>query len=79
MDHVESLIEAAKAGCGIVQQLSLSVADPIRTGALVPILEHWSAPGPDVSVLYHQRHHRAAKVKVFVDFGENVFHNANWP
>jgi LysR family transcriptional regulator for bpeEF and oprC len=73
MDHVESLVEAAKAGCGIVQHLSLSVEEPIRTGALVPILEQWSVPGPDVSVVYHQRHHRAAKVKVFVDFVEQLF------
>jgi LysR family transcriptional regulator for bpeEF and oprC len=73
MDNVESLIEAAKAGCGIVQHLSLSVAEPIRTGELIPILEQWRAPGPDVSVLYHQRHQRAAKVKAFVDFVEGVF------
>ncbi len=73
MDHVESLVEAAKAGCGIVQHLSLSLEEPIRAGTLVPILEQWSAPGPDVSVLYHQRHHRAAKVRVFVDFVEQLF------
>lgn len=73
MDHVESLVEAAKAGCGIVQHLSLSVEDAIRTGALLPVLQQWSAPGPDVSVLYQQRHHRAAKVKVFVDFVEQLF------
>jgi LysR family transcriptional regulator for bpeEF and oprC len=73
MDHVESLVEAAKAGCGIVQHLSLSVEEPIRAGLLVPVLEQWSASGPDVSVVYHQRHHRAAKVKVFVDFVEQLF------
>jgi LysR family transcriptional regulator, regulator for bpeEF and oprC len=73
MDHVESLVEAAIAGCGIVQHLSLSVQAPIASGALMPILEQWRAPGPDVSVLYHQRHHRAAKVKVFVDFIEDLF------
>jgi LysR family transcriptional regulator for bpeEF and oprC len=73
MDHVESLVEAAKAGCGIVQHLSLSVAEAIRSGALVQILPQWSAPGPDVSVLFHPRHHRAAKVKVFVDFIEQLF------
>lgn len=73
MDHVESLIAAASAGCGIVQHLSLSLAEPIRSGALVPVLEQWRAPGPDVSVLYHPRHHRAAKVKVFVDFVERMF------
>lgn len=73
MDHVESLIVAAKAGCGIVQHLSVSLNEAIAAGELVPILQQWQAPGPDVSVLYQQRHHRAAKVKVFVDFVEELF------
>lgn len=72
-DHVESLIEAAKAGCGIVQILSLSAADAIRSGDLVPLLTDFMAPGPNVSALYQQRHHRAAKVKVFVDFVAGLF------
>lgn len=73
MDHVESLIEVAKAGGGIAQHLSVSLAGPLRSGALVPLLEAWQAPGPDVSVLYQQKHHRAAKIKVFVDFVESLF------
>lgn len=72
-DHVESLIEAAKAGCGIVQLLSLSVAGAIRTGELVPLLADYKASGPNVSALYQQRHHRAAKIKVFVDFVADLF------
>ena len=72
-DHVESLIEAAKAGCGIIQLLSLSVAGAIRSGALVPLLADYKAAGPNVSALYQQRHHRAAKVKVFVDFVAALF------
>uniref|UniRef100_UPI00374D7703 substrate binding domain-containing protein n=1 Tax=Undibacterium sp. TaxID=1914977 RepID=UPI00374D7703 len=73
MDHVESLIEAAKAGAGIVQHMSVSVAEPIRAGLLVPILKDWSPPGPDVSVLFQQQHHRAAKIRAFVEFAEGLF------
>ncbi|HTD05711.1 LysR family transcriptional regulator [Undibacterium sp.] len=73
MDHVESMIEAAKAGAGIVQHMSISVAEPIRAGSLVPILRDWMAPGPDVAVLFQQKHHRAAKIKAFVDFVEGLF------
>jgi LysR family transcriptional regulator for bpeEF and oprC len=73
MDHVESMIEAAKAGCGIVQQLSVSMIEPIRSGALEVVLPEWCAAGPDVSVLFQPKHQRAAKVKVFVDFIENCF------
>ena len=73
MDHVESMIEAAKAGAGIVQHMSVSVAEPIRAGLLLPILEDWSTAGPDVSVLFQQKHHRAAKICAFVDFAESLF------
>lgn len=73
MDHVESLIAAAKAGCGIVQQMSVSLLPPVRDGELVPLLQEWLAPGPDVSVLFQQKHHRAAKIKAFVDFVAGIF------
>ncbi len=76
MDHVESLIEMALQGGGIVQHLTVSLLEPLRSGALVPLLEPWRAPGPDVSVLYPQRHQRAAKIKVFVDFVEALFRDA---
>jgi LysR family transcriptional regulator for bpeEF and oprC len=76
MDHVESLIEMAVQGGGIVQHLSVSLIAPLRSGALVPLLAPWQAPGPDVSVLYPQRHQRAAKIKVFVDFIEELFKSA---
>ena len=76
MDHVESLIQMAMRGGGIVQHLTVSLMRPLRSGALVPLLESWQAAGPDVSVLYPQRRQRAAKVKVFVDFVEEVFRDA---
>lgn len=76
MDHVESLIEMALQGGGIVQHLSVSVAALIGNGALVPLLEQWQAPGPDLAVLYPQRHQRAARIKVFVDFVAALFRDA---
>lgn len=72
-DHVESLIEAAVSGCGVIQVLSISVIEQLRNGTLVAILPEWQAKGPNVSALYPQRHLRAAKVKVFVDFLAGVF------
>jgi LysR family transcriptional regulator for bpeEF and oprC len=76
MDHVESLIEMAMQGSGIIQHLSVSLMQPLRSGALLPLLEPWQAAGPDVTVLYPQRHQRAARIKVFVDFVEQLFRNA---
>jgi LysR family transcriptional regulator for bpeEF and oprC len=72
-DHVESLIGAAVAGGGIIQVLSISVQDRIESGALVPLLADWMAPGPDVAVLFQQKQLRAARVKVFVEFLHGTF------
>ena len=72
-DHVESLIEAAKAGCGIVQVLSLSAAAAIRAGELVAVLADFTAPGPPVSAVYQQGQRSAAKVGAFVDFVTALF------
>ncbi|WP_377702450.1 LysR family transcriptional regulator [Pseudoduganella sp. UC29_71] len=76
MDHVEALIAAAQEGAGIVQHMSVSLRAPLRSGALVPLLQDWQAAGPDVSVLYQQKHQRAAKVKAFVDFVAEQFAEA---
>lgn len=72
-DHVEMLVESAVAGAGIVQVLSISVQEKIASGALLPILGDYAPPGPDVAVIFQQRHLRAAKVKVFVEFLQHTF------
>lgn len=72
-DHPESLIEAAKSGGGIIQLLSVTLRPLVRAGELVPVLEEWAAPGPDVSALYQQRHQHSAKVAAFIDFAEQLF------
>ncbi|SFF63704.1 transcriptional regulator, LysR family [Duganella sp. CF458] len=72
-DHVDSLVEACKAGAGIGQFLSLSVQEELRSGALVALLAEYQAPGPVLTALYQQRHQRAAKVQAFIDFLGEVF------
>ncbi|OWY28021.1 LysR family transcriptional regulator [Herbaspirillum robiniae] len=73
MDHVESVIAAAKAGCGIIQQMSVSLVPALRNGELVPVLEDWQASGPDIYALYQSGRRETAKVKVFVDFLKEIF------
>jgi len=73
MDHVDSLIEAGIRGAGIIQHLSVSLQEPLRSGQLVPVLQQWQAQGPDVSVLVQQRPYHAAKIKAFVSFVEKLF------
>jgi LysR family transcriptional regulator, regulator for bpeEF and oprC len=72
-DHVDSLVEACKAGAGIGQFLSLSVQAELRSGELLPLLAAYQAPGPTLIALYQQRHLRAAKVQAFLDFLAEVF------
>lgn len=72
-DHVDSLLEVCKAGGGIGQFMSLSVADALRSGELVPLLRPWQADGPVVHALFQQRHQRAAKVRAFIDFAAELF------
>jgi LysR family transcriptional regulator for bpeEF and oprC len=72
MDHVDSLIELCKAGAGIGQFMSLSVAGALRSGELVALLEPWQTNGPMVHALYQQRQQRAAKVRAFVDFAAGL-------
>ena len=67
-DHIESMIAAAQAGCGIVQALSVSVLQPLREGSLVPVLQAFHTRGPGLWALFHPRQLRAAKVQVFVEF-----------
>ncbi|WP_254671986.1 LysR family transcriptional regulator [Janthinobacterium sp. MP5059B] len=72
-DHIESMLAAAQAGCGIVQALSVSVLQPLREGTLVPVLQPYRTRGPDLWALFHPRQLRAAKVQVFVEFLAQIF------
>ena len=72
-DHADTLLELCKAGGGIGQFLSLSVADALSSGELLPLLEPWQADGPVVHALFQQRQQRAAKVRAFVDFVAELF------
>ncbi|MES2118819.1 MAG: LysR family transcriptional regulator [Pseudomonadota bacterium] len=73
MDHVDTLIEAAVAGAGMIQHLSVSLREQLHSGALVPVLQQWQAPGPDISIIFPPQHLRAAKVKAFVEFAGQLF------
>jgi len=72
-DHIDTLIGAALAGAGVIQALSVSLDAHLAGGNLVPLLADYGAAGPDVSALYQQKHLRAARVGVFVDFIERLF------
>ena len=72
INHADSLINAAIAGGGIVQLLSLSLIPQMSAGRLTPILQEWSAIGPPVSVVYPHSRHLSAKVRAFANFVAEV-------
>jgi LysR family transcriptional regulator for bpeEF and oprC len=73
MNHADSLIQAAAAGGGVIQLLSLSINPAVAAGSLTPVLEDWLAPAAPVSVIYAHRRQVPAKVRVFVDFVAALF------
>lgn len=59
---------AALAGDGIVCQPSFLIGEGLRSGALVPLLQEYTAPPLAVYAVYPTRRHLSAKVRTFVDF-----------
>lgn len=69
----------AVAGAGIARLADLVVADAIRSGELVPLLEdqHLVEPVP-LSAVYPDGRHRSPKVRVFTEFLIERFRHAPW-
>lgn len=64
----QALRQAALAGFGIVLQPELLLAEDVRAGRLVPILQAvWPAPRP-ISLLYPKDRKALPKLTTFVDF-----------
>lgn len=61
-------IAAAEAGDGITITLSYMVADKIRAGQLVPVLEEFAPPPVPVHLVYPESRLIAPKLRAFVDF-----------
>ena len=79
VSSADALTRLALAGAGIVRVGDLLVADALRSGALIPLLEefHLVEPVP-IAALYPTGRHRAPKLKVFVDFLLEQFRHAPW-
>jgi LysR family transcriptional regulator, regulator for bpeEF and oprC len=64
LDHGPSLLDAARAGLGIVQVMDLMGAQDVRAGRLIPILQDVAAQGPQLSALCTARRRANVNVKV---------------
>ncbi|SJZ32735.1 DNA-binding transcriptional regulator, LysR family [Enhydrobacter aerosaccus] len=68
VDDVETRLQAARAGRGIVQLLSYQAADDLAAGRLVRLLQAYEPPPLPVQLLTKGRSNRPPKVEAFLDF-----------
>jgi len=67
-DEGDVLIQWAVDGWGIVNKPYYEVADQIRAGALIPILEATPPPPSRFACLYPHRRLQDPKIRLFIDF-----------
>jgi LysR family transcriptional regulator for bpeEF and oprC len=67
-NRIELMIEAAKAGYGLIQVPECYVQPWLASGELVETLAHCRAGGYQISVVYRQQQRLSPKVRVFIKF-----------
>lgn len=68
INDAAAAIAAAEAGDGITIALSYMVAEQIRLGKLVTVLDAWTPSAIPVNLLFPQNRLMAPKLRAFVDF-----------
>lgn len=74
----EVLAAAAVAGQGIALLPRFIVADALRLGTLITVLEHYNAESLSLSVLYPRHRHLSRKVQLFVRSFISRFSDSDW-
>jgi DNA-binding transcriptional LysR family regulator len=72
-----ALLEACQAGAGIAQILEVGCEQLLASGRLVPLFPDWSDERFALYAIYPSRLHRAAKVRVFIDFVLKTLRHTN--
>jgi LysR family transcriptional regulator for bpeEF and oprC len=72
-NSMEACVDAAAAGLGITQVLSVVAHAAIREGTLKPILSSYACSGPSLFVVYPPNRSASARLRVFCDFAREVF------
>jgi DNA-binding transcriptional LysR family regulator len=68
MNSVESILDVAVAGAGIVTLSNFVVADAIRAGKLKLILREYIARESIISIVYLPSRHLSSRMQAFVSF-----------
>src|SRR5262249_13027128 len=68
VSNLESPCDAARAGIGIAAAFSYHVADSIKSGELVPVLQNFQPPPQPISFVYSPNRFMPVKLRAFLDF-----------
>jgi DNA-binding transcriptional LysR family regulator len=68
VSNIESACDAARAGIGIAEAFSYYVADSIKSGELVPLLQDFQPPPWPLSFVYSPNRFMPVKLRAFLDF-----------
>jgi LysR family transcriptional regulator for bpeEF and oprC len=77
-NRIELVVEAAKAGCGLIQVPECYVQPYLARGELEEVLENHKVGGYHISVVYRQQQRLAPKLRVFMDFLVDLFEPPPW-
>lgn len=77
-DNGDVMVAMACSGLGLIYVPDFLVSEPIRSGALVPLLPEWSHQPNAVWALYPHSRHLSAKVRLFIDFLAARFSPPPW-
>jgi len=68
VSNLESACDAARAGVGVAVTLSYHVAESIKSGKLIPLLQDFQPPPRPVSFVYSPNRFMPVKLRAFLDF-----------
>ncbi|MBD2060633.1 LysR family transcriptional regulator [Oculatella sp. FACHB-28] len=71
-NHPEALVETAIAGGGLIQLYNFLVQPAIARGDLKPVLSAFAPIGSPISILYPQKRYVSAKLKIFIEFMDEL-------
>jgi len=78
-DDIESLIDAALAGCGVLMAADWLVSDELADGRLVEVFPEWRPAGEGgVYLMRPSRDHESAKVRLFSEWLASRFVLPPW-
>jgi DNA-binding transcriptional LysR family regulator len=68
VSNLESSCDAARAGVGIAVAFSYHVANSIKSGELMPLLQDFQPPALPLSFVYSPNRFMPVKLRAFLDF-----------